>query len=253
MTGKPLEQAPDNAGGLCGAFSKAAAQPEGSGNRFLEAILRERPDLQGEMAYFPSQGCFGYTVIIGDEVFKGPRPSTYVRSVDEHVKSFDREADVLQELEGKGLPVPRVTCRGKEAVFYGMTRLPGVTLDGVQREMTEDEMKSLAEEVADFVIGMAQKLPREDGLYALQGDLREPNILVDPATKKLTGIIDFGMACDVTKNDLAPRWIENWVFNRLVTAALEERKSVLPDSPQGAKSRYAPSDPALNQPAVILL
>ncbi len=229
--------------GCSASFNSSAAKPEGSGNRFLEAILEERPDLKDRTAYFPEQGSFGYTVFIGDEVFKGPRHSMYIDDIGKYVREFEHEADVLQELEGKDLPVPRVTCRGKNTVFYGMTRLPGVGFDGVQYSMTEEQLKNLAEEVADFMMDMAKKLPRGNGLYAMQGDLREPNILVDPDTKKLSGIIDFGMACNVTKDDLVPRWIKNYTFKELVRKALDKKKAALPDSPAGAKSQYRPSDP----------
>ncbi len=240
-TGKPLEPT----SGCSAAFTKAAEKPEGSGNRFLEAILEERPDLKDKTAYFPEQGSFGYTVFIGDEVFKGPRHSMYIDNIGQYVREFEHEADALQELEGKDLPVPRVTCRGKNTVFYGMTRLPGVTFDSVQPQMSEAELKSLANEIADFMMDMAKKVPRENGLYAMQGDLREPNVLVDPQTKKLSGIIDFGMACNVTKADLVPRWIKSWEFKSLVNEALSKKKAELPDSPAGARSQYVSSDPGL--------
>ncbi len=216
-------------------FGRAAQAPIGSGNQFLEAIMNERPDLKGQTAYFPEQGCFGYTVFIGDEVFKGPRSAGLA-------KNFEHEPDALQELEGKGLPVPRVTCRGKDAFFYGMTRLEGVTFESVQKKMTEGELQGLAEEVTDFMIDMARKLPRKNGLYAMQGDLREPNILVDAVTKKLTGIIDFGMVCNVTKDDLKPRFVSDGHFREMLTKALERKKAALPDTPKNTKSVYAKAD-----------
>ncbi len=219
-------------------FGRAAQAPIGSGNKFLEAVMHERPDLKGQTAYFPEQGCFGYTVFIGNEVFKGPRSAGLA-------KSFDHEPDALQELEGKGLPVPQVTCRGKQAFFYGMTRLEGVTFESVQKKMSEAELQGLAEEVTDFMIDMAQKLPRKNGLYAMQGDLREPNILVDPVSKKLTGIIDFGMACNVTKDALKPRFVTDEHFRALLNTALDRKKAALPDSPQGVKSAYAKADASL--------
>ncbi len=98
---------------LMRAFCRAAAKPEGlSSNDFVEAILDECPDFQGKPVYVPEQGLFGHTVFIGDKVFKGP---CVMGAGDE--KAHDEECGILQSLEGKGLPVPRVTCVGKRAFF----------------------------------------------------------------------------------------------------------------------------------------
>jgi predicted Ser/Thr protein kinase len=211
------------------AFARAAAKPDGTSDiDFLEAILREREDLRekidkGELtAYFPDQGMWSHTVFIGDEVFKGPNTESLVYD-------FDAEAEILQELEGKGLPVPRVTCIGQQTVFFGMTRLPGVTFKSVMQKMTPQQLLDLADDVADFMISMALALPREAGLFATQGDQREPNILVDPLTKKFCGIIDFGLARNVKKEALKPDWVEDMNFREMLKQALGQRKSKLPD------------------------
>lgn len=219
------------------AFNRAAEKPEASSTNFVEAILDERPDLNGQPVYVPSQGQFGYTVFIGDEVFKGPNsPIT--------AQVFDAEPAILQELAGKGLPVPEVTTTGRKTIFYGMTRLPGIPLESVERKLSTEALKSLAAEVADFMIGMALALPRRNGLLATQGDLREANILIDPDTKKLAGIIDFGLAHDVTKNDLMPEWTEYAPFKRMVREALDKRKGELPDTPKGVVSKASPILPS---------
>src|ERR1035437_2321952 len=102
------------------AFYRAGAKPEGpSGIDFLEAILRERPDLRGQQVYFPGQGQKAHTVIIGDEVFKGPK-----QLHGECRDDFDTECRVLKELEGSGLPIPRITTVGKDFLFFGMTKTP---------------------------------------------------------------------------------------------------------------------------------
>ncbi len=238
---------PYNRKQLMKVFSRAAGKPELSGGDFLDAILRERPDLKGKTAYAPQQGAFAYTLVFENEVFKAPRRPWHIRNMKKYVREFDREADVLQALEGKGLPVPRVTCRGRHAVFYGMTRIKGAPLESLYDKLSQDELQTLAGQVADFVVAMARKLPRsKDGLYAMQGDLKEANILINPKTKKLTGIVDFGLTCYVTKDDLTARWTRNLPFREMINAALAEKKSVLPDSPPTVKSRYAPSDPYLH-------
>lgn len=179
------------------AFSRAAAKPEGSsGTDFLEAILEERPDLRGQMAYFPgerpdadghAQGGAAHTIFIGDEVFKAPKCA-------EWTPHCDAECKILQQMEGKGLPVPKLTYVGKKAFFFGMTRMPGVNLSSFEeRQFTREEMHMLAGDIADFVIGMAQAFPlREDGKFMAHEDLHVGNILVNPQTKRLSGIIDFG-------------------------------------------------------------
>lgn len=213
--------------GLMKAFSRAAERPELSDCDFLEAILRERPDLKGKPAYFPAQGQFGFSIFIGNEVFKGPRANV--------ARWFDNESDMLQLLQGRGLPVPEVTCVGKESYFYGMTRMPGVTLETELPHMTFGQKQALAEEVSDFMIKMARALPRHDGLYATQGDLREGNILVDPETKKLSAVIDFGLAEFVPKEMLRANHMRFATFRMLVEGLLEKKKAALRDSPPEAR------------------
>ena len=204
------------------AFSRAAAKQKGSsGNDFLEAILRERPDLQGQMAYFPEQGGFAHTVIIGDEVFKGPKTKA-------DVAEFDAEPDVLKQLEGKGLPVPVVTCVGKEHYFYCMMRTPGVELQSFYMELSADQEQALAEELVNFIINMALALPTQDGKYAVHADPHESNIFIDPETKKLTGIIDFGIVRYWHKDEMG--YLGEWNFlERRIAQEYERRKSELPD------------------------
>ncbi len=167
-------------------FSRAAAKPvKWSGNDFAGAVLRERDDLAAETVYLPEQGGCAHAILIGKEFFKGPQS---LRDLE----NFDREADVLQALEGKGLPVPEVTCRGKDTVFYGMTRMPGVELDQISHALSAEEMRILAEDIAGFVIALALALPSKDGTYACHGDLSTRNILVNPQTRRLSAVIDFG-------------------------------------------------------------
>lgn len=224
---------------LTKAFARAGAAPDGPKPKdLLEAIYEERPDLKGQPVLFPSQGKLGFTVIIGDEVFKGPNS-------ERTAGNFDVESDILQELMGKGLPVPEITCVGKKSIFYGMTRMEGVPLRPLEHSMPPEELQRIAEDVADFMIRMALALPRESGLLATQGDLWETNILIDPETKRLSGIIDFGLAHDVTKADLVPKNIMHPRFRQMVTEALEARKGELPDTPEGMVSAAPPVDVAM--------
>lgn len=180
------------------AFLRASTKQEGvtSAGDFLEAILRERPDLKGKGAYFPEQGANAYTVFIGNEVFKGPK--------DSHMLSwFDEEHKFLKKIEGKGLLVPKVTYVGKEAVFFGMTRMPGVELSmfAFDKDWTLNEQRTLVKEVIDFFVDLAQALPWIDGrLFAVHNDLHEGNILINPKTKKISAVLDFGTISYVDKD-----------------------------------------------------
>ena len=184
------------------AFARSAAKPEGtSSNDFLEAILREREDLRekinnGEMiAYVPQYGKGEHKVIIADknfehaEIFKGPRVA------DNAFNRFFGEADWLEKLGGRGLPVPKVTCRGKESLFFGMEYLTDPLLDSVLDEMTQEQLQVLATDVVNFLIGMANSAPR-DNLFPHHRDLHERNVLVDKHTKRLVAVLDFGVYVD---------------------------------------------------------
>jgi aminoglycoside phosphotransferase (APT) family kinase protein len=161
-------------------------------NDLLAAILRERGDLQkkiekGEVKVnFPwRQGSRAYILFIGGEVFKGPR-----RRGD--IFGLYKEARILKKLKGRGLPVPVITGMGRRSVFYSMTYLPGASLRSVLKNMTPEEKRLLAKDIADFTAGMASALPARGGRYARHADLHPDNILIDPATKRLAGILDFG-------------------------------------------------------------
>ena len=183
------------------AFTRSAAKPKGwSGNDFHEAVIAERPDLQGQTAYIAGRGAFGFAIFIGGEVFKMPLSR-------DTLAYFDREIETLRKLEGKGLPVPRVTCVGEKAHFFGMTRMPGVRLTLIAQKMTRDEKLALAEDIAGVIIGLAKAVPPVDGKYFYHDDLNSGNVLVDPQTKRLTAVIDFGSTGyrpleDIAKNKL---------------------------------------------------
>jgi len=177
--------------GLMQAFARAAARPEGtSGNDFLEAILRERDDLRekinsGELtAYVPEHGNGAHTLIIGDEIFKAPR-------VLDIFNSFDKEVALLKKMGKNGLAVPEVICTGEQSVFVGMKLVPGVELDSVLDTMTREELAVLSTDIVNFIIGMANSDPNENG-FPHHMDLHERNVIVDPQTKKLMAVIDFG-------------------------------------------------------------
>ncbi len=216
---------------LMQAFKRAAAKPEGRmGSDFLEAVLRERPDLQGQRAYFPAQGECGHVVFIGDEVFKGPQDWMLFDYKDQPVGDFDKEHETLSQLQGCGLPVPRVTCVGRQAYFYGMTRMPGVTLTEAFKTMTDKEKRDAAFDIADFMIGMAKALPPQDGMYACQEDLHGNNVLIDPKTKRLAAVIDFGVVSYASREDLA-RCVSWSPLEFYVRAAYKSKKAALPDHP----------------------
>lgn len=169
-----------------------------SKEELLNAVLAERPDLCSVPVSFPPQGMVGCTVRIGDEIFKTP-----LVKGEGLFSSFNKDIENLQRLQGAGLSVvPRLTCLGKHFPFYGMTRMPGVPLSDSLPNMTGQEKENLAKDVASFIADVAETLPARSGKYARHADLRPDNIFVDPATKKLTAVIDYGVFEYCAKEDL---------------------------------------------------
>lgn len=181
------------------AFVRAAARVQGAatGNEFLESILAERPDLRDQPVYFPTQGAIAHTVFIGDEVFKGPLWK------GDAFSSFNKDIECLKPLQGKGIDVvPKITSIGTKSAFFSMTRMKGVVLADVLKDLSQDEKRALAKDIVAFFIDLAKALPTENGKYARHGDMQPGNVMIDPETKKLTGIIDFGFFEHHARDDL---------------------------------------------------
>ena len=204
------------------AFSRAAVKPDASSAvNFHAAILRERPDLWGTMPVSPRQGETAHTLFLGDEAFKAPKRSLAIAD-------FNVEPETLRRFERTGLPVPRVVYIGEDSVFYSMTRLPGVSLKSILETLTPEEEQIIARDITGFIIDMARAMPVRDGKFMAHGDLHAGNILVDPETKRLTGVIDFGLIAYFPKGMLMDCMREP-ALNKLVTDEYRRRKSELPD------------------------
>lgn len=226
--------------GLMPVFAREAANDEGSSrNDLVDAILRERPDLKGEMVYIPEQGKEAHTIFIGDEVFKAPCESKahYPATL---IHFMDQEVDILKRLEGKGLPVPRVTYEGKDAAFYGMTRLPGIPLGfDFEESLNGSQLRMLAQDIIDFVIKMAKAVP-QDSIYGflMNMDMHGGNILIDPETKRLCGVIDFGNVEESHEWRIAYPYEGR--FAKILMEEFRERKLQQPKSvPPGMGVRYS--------------
>jgi len=205
------------------------------------AVLRERSDLRKKLrkgkvtAQTIDDGKNAFVVAIGDEIFKAPR-------LPQDIAAFKEELATQQLLSGKGLPVPDVTYTGKHSVFFGMKRLPGVTLHDVRAEITPEQKRILAQDLADAIIRMAKILPMKYGRFAQHGDMHSLNILVDPVTKKLTGIIDFANLQYLGKDYLA----DVPLIKDIKTMVKEEytrRKSEIPDPPAKIANKSIPPNP----------
>jgi tRNA A-37 threonylcarbamoyl transferase component Bud32 len=135
---------------------------------------------------------------MGDEVFKTPKSSFEGK--------FDHELYVLQTMQGKGLPVPELTYVGKEAKFFGMKKMQGAQLAlGFFVNCPEEEQRQLAKDIVKFVVDMAASFPlKENGKFMTHGDLHVGNVLIDTKTRKLAGILDFGLAAYVGETDVRP-------------------------------------------------
>lgn len=212
------------------AFVRALAKLAGGPSRedFLAAILSERPDLCKKTVFFPTQGAAAHTVFIENEVFKGPLMDNRA------FRFFNKDCECLQMLMGKGLRVvPEITYIGQKANFYGMQRMPGMVLAGVILTLTPEEKQHLAKDIADFIVDVARVLPRKDGKYARHGDLHPGNILIDPHTKRLTGVIDFGYFQYFSKQNLGRFPLRTKIFyaqdnfDSMIEQEYENRKAGL--------------------------
>lgn len=209
------------------AFSKAARR-EGTGKTaFLDAILSERPDLKGTPGHFPTQGQKGHVVIIGDEVFKGP-----VKTSGESMDDYNTENETLRALEGRKIStaIPRITTEGRDFIFFGMTRVPGETMGyDYDSRLTKDEQSQLAKDLVNFVIELAQALPQKEGKFATHDDLYYNNIMIDPATKRLSGVIDFGIVKYKSANEWKPMYdFDGTPFADMLKREFNARKAELP-------------------------
>lgn len=208
------------------AFRTAGAKKEGESRiDILDAILAERGDLQGQGAYFPGQGQKAHTIIIGEEVFKGPKYAS-----GEHLDDFNTECKYLKLLEGSGLPIPKITTIGKDFLFFGMTKTPGIEMPSVfSPDLTKGEKEALAKDLINFVIEMAHALPMQDGKFAMHDDLWNANIIIDPVTKRLAGVIDFGKVAYKTADEWKPMFdFDGSDFSDMMKAEFNRRKSELP-------------------------
>lgn len=220
------------------AFSKASgARAEELGGGLVSAIHAERPALKGLTETFTEAGKTSYTLIIGNEVFKGFRlnksarqaqsEESFEKEKNKRFAAFMTEIETLRALEGSKLPVPKVTCVGENALFYGMTLEPGVVLGDVFKSFTPQQRSQLARDIAKFIMEMARALPAKDGNYAKHADLHHHNILVDPQTKRLTAVVDFGRILYLPANRLASTAVDDIEFNNMVAQEFERRKARL--------------------------
>ncbi len=153
----------------------------------------------------------GQTVFIGNEVFKKPTwkaPQIYY--------SFNKDAECLKKLGDKNIPfIPKLTCTGTNSPFYGMTFMDGVSLTDNLHDLNHEEKDALASDIADSIINIGNNLPKKNGKLAKHADLRPDNILIDPITKKLTAIIDFGLIeyCNEEKLGDTSFWVK-WFYSK---------------------------------------
>lgn len=212
---------------------RAPAPSNWSSAALIEAIKAERPDLKDATFYSPSYGRSSHTLFVGDEVFKGPTSSGDMSDfrkecrVMTSMKGQDLQAPelttmglkapfygmkrvqgvVLSEMIGQmNEPEKNTLARdiAKFAVAFGKvfekdapenSYLQRNSVKAVQamdadmlRQIFGNDHEWCKKEVTDFVA-------RIEGckLMMMHTDLHAENILIDPVTKRMTAIIDFGM------------------------------------------------------------
>lgn len=107
-----------NAGKVFNAAAASSSDPF-SVEGVITHIIQMRPDLADATFYVPSHGLTALTVMTENEVFKMGKSVSYL-------PYMQKEVQVLQSMQGKGFPVPQVTCQGEN--IFGMTRMQGVVL-----------------------------------------------------------------------------------------------------------------------------
>ena len=212
------------------AFARESAkQAPDQQVEFLDAVLRERPDLKGKPVHFGEHGLKGHTVIIGDEVFKAPKAQT-----GECRDDFETESRTLAALDGNPFTtaIPRLTTVGRNFLFFGMTKVPGEVLGcDFSLRFSKREQRELARDIVNFIIEMSRALPTKDGKFATHDDLHYTNIFIDPKTKKLSGIIDFGQLAYKSPNEWLPkRDFRGTPLYEYLGEEFDRRKGELPDT-----------------------
>lgn len=160
------------------AFFKAAT-PRQKDRDILEVILQERPDLRKEKPFCAPEGNFGYAFIFNNEVFKAPKDLDN-RSDDEIVENFQKEIKIQQALAAQNFLVPRITCTGKKAFFFGMQKINGLSLkdalSGVYITLSEQQRQNIIHGIASFKARLEKAdlgaiLPSEDAFALSPEDL----------------------------------------------------------------------------------
>lgn len=96
-------------------------------------------------------------------------------------------------------------------------------------ELSTEEKQNLAKDLINFVIEMAHALPTQDGKFAMHDDLWNANIIIDPVTKRLAGVIDFGKVAYKTANEWKPMYdFDGSDFADMMQKEFDRRKSELP-------------------------
>lgn len=156
---------------------------------FVNEILEERPDLKGKNFHFPPQGTLSYTVIIEDEFFKKPtNHHNFLAPI------FNKDAkNILKFKDADFDALPKIKYISRDKSFYSTTRTAGVMLKDLLPQLTEKEEERLAEDIAKAIIVIAHNMPTNNRNHHIRhGDIKPENILIDPKSKRFTGLIDYG-------------------------------------------------------------
>ena len=199
----------------------------------IEAIKLERPDLKDAMFYSPSYGHSSHTLFVGDEVFKGPTgagdmmdfrkecrimtglkgqnlPVPELTTMGEKAPFYGMkrvQGVVLSEIMGQMTEPEKNQLACDMASFvvgFGKAFEKDAPDYNYLKENARKAVQAMASDTARQIFGNDYEWCKKEvtdyaarvdarGVMMMHGDLHTENILVDPVTKKMVAVIDFGI------------------------------------------------------------
>lgn len=167
--------------------------------RKLNALKRARPDLNYSKMKL-TKGGGSIVFIIGDDTFKVRK---FSKESGEFTR-FDHEKRITDAIRPFcTIEIPTIKFFNSDGfTFYESPRIRGKMLVDVSTRKIKKYQKQISKQLAEFIYKKSFANPKE--IADLRGDVKKgfswnhgdmcSNILIDPATMKITGIIDWEWA-----------------------------------------------------------